>query len=149
MPSINIVVPETMLREPAVALALTRLTLALGGHSDGPAVGTDRPARHPEAAAPHRAAAAAVDPALAARWRAYLDGLSENSRRFLTLLEQRGRLTLEEALEQLGLPGGKALGGITGPIGRWTPKNGFSVPYATHEDPHGVRYWVWTGIAAA
>ena len=53
----------------------------------------------------------------------------------------------DEAVALLDLPGGKALGGVVGSIGRWTPAAGFKVPYNA-EGERGTRSWLWTGVAA-
>jgi hypothetical protein len=72
--------------------------------------------------------------------------LPENSRRFLELLEKQGQLTVNEAVEKLNLPGPKAMGGLTGAMARWAPKQGIQIPYEAKEAADGTRYWVWKGI---
>lgn len=158
MPNITIVVPAEFLTRPAVARAIAGLALALGGHD----VDQNRPATAvtstplyvtPYAAAPNAPADVAAAPpvpaddALRARWDVHVAGLGDNARKFLALLEKRGRLTQDEAVDLLALPGGKALGGVVGSIGRWTPVAGFKVPYNS-EGERGTRAWVWTGVAA-
>jgi hypothetical protein len=81
-----------------------------------------------------------------ARWSSYFNALPENSKRFLTLLEQQGKLTLPDAVVKLGLPSPKAMGGLTGAMARWAPKQGIKIPYDTLEDSNGTRYWVWRGV---
>ena len=96
--------------------------------------------------------AAAPAPAAAAsgsggeKWRNYVANLPENSRRFLELLEKQGQLTVNEAVEKLNLPGPKAMGGLTGAMARWAPKQGIQIPYEAKEAADGTRYWVWKGI---
>lgn len=159
MSHITIDVPLESLANPAVARAFADLALALGGHD----ADQDRPATAvtstpldvtPYAAAPNAPADVAAAPpvpadeALRARWDVHVAGLGDNARKFLALLEKRGRLTQDEAVDLLALPGGKALGGVVGSIGRWTPVAGFKVPYNA-EGARGTRSWVWTGVAAA
>ena len=81
-----------------------------------------------------------------ARWDAYFKELPLNSQRFLDLLKEKGRLTLPEAVVQLQLDNPKAMGGLTGAMARWAPKQGVKVPYDTLQDTNGTRYWVWKGI---
>jgi hypothetical protein len=38
------------------------------------------------------------------------------------------------------------MGGLTGAMARWAPKQGVKVPYDTLQDTNGTRYWVWKGI---
>jgi len=80
------------------------------------------------------------------RWAAYFKELPVNSQRFLDLLKEKGRLTLPEAVVQLQLDNPKAMGGLTGAMARWAPKQGVKVPYDTLQDANGTRYWVWKGI---
>ena len=158
MSSITIIVPAAFLARPAVARAVADLTLALGGHDTdegtnpstvvdvtayaATSAAADQGGASDADAAPATLAddiavpapvAAAGDDALRARWEAYTAGLTDNARRFLALLEKRGRLTILEAVKLLGLPG-KAVGGIVGTIGRWTPKHGFAVPFSVNEN---------------
>jgi hypothetical protein len=159
MPNITVVVPAEFLTRPAVARAVANLALTLGGRD----ADRDRPTTAvtptpvdvtPYAAAPNAPADVAAAPpipaddALRVRWDDHVAGLGDNARKFLALLEKRGRLTQDEAVDLLALPGGKALGGVVGSIGRWTPVAGFKLPYAA-EGERGTRSWVWTGIADA
>lgn len=164
MPSITVTIPSDFLSQPGVARAIANLTLALGGHDaeEGPAAPAAVKASPPVDETPYAAVPAPhVDDvaelatpavlgegALRARWDAYVAGLTDNARKFLSLLERHGRLTILEAGSILSLSG-KAVGGIVGPIGRWTPKHGFSVPFTAHENEKGIRYWIWTGVADA
>ena len=173
MPFISIILNDDHLASAAVARAVANLALALGGHVGDQATAASTPvdvADYVAASTAHSVdqptpAAAAqlvgtsggavrnalpadrMDNALRTRWDGYVAGLTEGPRRFLALLERNGRLTIVETIEKLGLPG-KAVGGIVGGISRWTPQRGFALPYTTHENANGVRYWVWTGVAA-
>ena len=172
MSSITIIVPAAFLARPAVARAVADLALALGGHDtdegaqastvvDVTAYAATSTAAAPDhggasdadaGAAPHAddfavPAAVAGDDALRARWEAYTAGLTDNARNFIALLEKRGRLTQDDAVALLDLTGGKALGGVVGSIGRWTPVAGFKVPYDALGE-RGTRSWLWTGVAA-
>ena len=95
---------------------------------------------------PPKAAAAAASSAGNEKWKNYVANLPENSRRFLELLEKQGQLTVTEAVEKLNLPGPKAMGGLTGAMARWAPKQGIQIPYEAKEAADGTRYWVWKGI---
>lgn len=99
-----------------------------------------------EKPAPAKAPAAEKPAAddVAARYEAFVSNLPERSRAFLDLLKQRGTLTINEAMEALDISVSKAMGGITGSIGRWAPVRGVPVPYeASMVD--GVRTWTWIG----
>ncbi len=79
-----------------------------------------------------------------ARYEAFVENLPERSRAFLDLLRQRGSLTINEAMEALDISVPKAMGGITGSIGRWAPVRKVPIPYeASMVD--GVRTWTWIG----
>lgn len=150
--SIQIEVPFDALQRPGVAKALADLMVSLGGHMSAPAV-------QPRAAAPAKAtpsrprpapAAAAPAPAKAParapddQWTTYFNALPEPSRRFLTLLESRGRLTVDEAVSELGLKSSKAMGGLTGAMARWAPKHGIELPFEKSKDDDGNRCWTWS-----
>jgi hypothetical protein len=77
------------------------------------------------------------------RYRIFVDSLPELSRNFLGLLEERGRLTPEEAQAALDIKTPKALGGLTGSIARWAPKRGVPVPFEAERGPGGGRVWHW------
>ncbi|MEZ4465473.1 MAG: hypothetical protein R3F60_21995 [bacterium] len=139
--SLQIEVPLHMLQSPAVARSVAELMRALAG--DAIATG---PASEPSVAAP-RAAAGRAAPVPEA-WNRYLAALPEPSRRFLQLLEQRGQITVDEAVELLDLPGPKAMGGLTGAMRRWAPKKGVELPFTAITDNRRRRAWVWTGIRA-
>lgn len=80
------------------------------------------------------------------RWSRYFAELPETSRRFLLLLEQRSRLTVDEAVAELGLQSPKAMGGLTGAMVRWAPQQGVHLPFEAREDEQGQRYWIWLGL---
>lgn len=104
-------------------------------------------AKEPKAAPAPVAQDADDQPAdLAERWARYLAELPEPSRRFLEVLEKRGQMTVDEAVEILELPGPKAMGGLTGAMRRWAPKKGVELPFQAITDPQNRRAWVWTGI---
>ena len=113
-----------------------------------------KPGRKPGAAAAAKAAAAAAaapapTPAAGSieeRWKSYMADLPENSRKFLELLERNGQLTVTEAVEKLNLASPKAMGGLTGAMARWAPKQGIPIPYEAREKADGTRYWVWKGV---
>ncbi len=160
--SIQIEVPFDALQRPGVAKALADLMVSLGGHTSADAV----PTRAPAPAKPARARAAKPAPAPARpapaparpapaparpatsssdeHWAAYFNALPEPSRRFLTLLKSRGKLTVDEAVSELGLKSSKAMGGLTGAMARWAPKHGIELPFEKSKDEDGKRFWTWT-----
>ena len=81
------------------------------------------------------------------RWRRYVEGLPDASRHFVTLLEERGRLTVEQAVSALGLETPKAMGGLTGAMARWAPRQGVELPFEAGKDANGARCWTWLGAA--
>jgi hypothetical protein len=115
----------------------------------GPSVRSQRRPNSSQAlspAAPAPAPAPKANSAAVEKWRNYVANLPENSRRFLELLEKQGQLTVHEAVEKLNLPGPKAMGGLTGAMARWAPKQGIEIPYEAREGADGTRYWVWKGV---
>lgn len=120
-----------------------------------PAIKTPKAPKVPAAApvaapvappAPVKAPAMELEGDLAERWATYLAELPEPSRRFLELLESRGQITVDEAVEALDLPGPKAMGGLTGAMRRWAPKKGVELPFTAITDAQNRRAWVWTGV---
>jgi hypothetical protein len=134
------------LENPAVASAVARLLLQIGESYARrvPAA----PAADVVPAAP-LASHAAPAPAAPPGYAEFEAGLSGNTLRFLQLLRTHGSLTLSQAMEALDLETPKALGGITGAIGRWAPVRGLAVPYEVVQSPGGERAWRWTGPAVA
>lgn len=161
--SIKLDIHLDTLRDPAVAQALADLMTALGrgaaaDQATAPATPAAAPA--PRAAAPKAAAPAASKPSApsakdrrlpgdaAERYARFVAGLPERSQRFLELVEARGLVRMGEAMEILGVEIPKAMGGITGSIGRWAPERGVEVPYETLS-VDGERAWKWVGTPAA
>jgi hypothetical protein len=79
------------------------------------------------------------------RWAAFVASLPENSRRFVELLKSRGRLTITEAMQGLGVRQARAIGGVLGALARWGPARGVKLPFETNVTEAGERYWTWTG----
>ncbi len=136
-----------------VAAALAGLMKALGAPVRAPSTtsgGRAAPALpDPKVVRIPRSGATAPEPALApdAGWVEFVGGLSSGTKAFLALLEARGRLSMAEALSELGLDGGKALGGLTGALRRTAKRAGVELPFrALMED--GERVWVVTDGAA-
>ncbi len=165
--AVTIQIGVDRLNDPSVAKALANLVLALGGAATGQKKPAEAPAPKvaaPAAPAAPRAEAAPAAPArttrqatqkkaappsvddgdAAARYEAFVENLPGRSRAFLDLLKQRGTLTITEAMEALDISVPKAMGGITGSIGRWAPVRGVPVPYEAGM-VDGVRTWTWTG----
>lgn len=72
--------------------------------------------------------------------------LPEKGQQFLTLLKVRGTVTISEVVDKLSLNAPKAVGGITGTIGRWAPVRGVPLPYEETE-VDGEKAWRWIGVA--
>jgi hypothetical protein len=110
------------------------------------------PAPAPRAVTPARIPAARPAPAaeedapLSERWRDFVAQLPERSRHFLDLVREKGVLPIDEAMTALDIHVPKAMGGITGSIGRWAPVRRVPIPYEAVEMPDGRRAWRWTGI---
>jgi hypothetical protein len=107
-----------------------------------PAKAPEPPAR-PSRPAPARAAGGTD---LGERWRSFVEQLPERSQRFLDLVRERGVLPIDEAMSALDIQVPKAMGGITGSIGRWAPVRQVPIPYEATEMPDGRRAWRWVGI---
>lgn len=80
------------------------------------------------------------------RWETYLQEVPEATRQFVQLLEEKGELTVEEAVEALNLASPKAMGGLTGAMRRWAPQRGITLPFEKRQRPDGSRYWIWLGL---
>lgn len=126
--SITITLPLGALSDPLTAAALRDLLLALGHHDS-----TDTAAPPPVAAA---------DPD--SDW---LDRFPDRPRRFLELIRSHGLLTISQAMTGMEIAVPKAVGGLTGAIGRWAPAAGIAVPYEAI-DYRGERAWRWIGFSA-
>ncbi len=85
-----------------------------------------------------------IDPNLteAERYEKFVEHLPERSRRFLELVKKKGTLQIKDAMEELGIDVPKAMGGITGSIGRWAPVRHVKVPYEAIIQ-NGDRAWRW------
>lgn len=139
--SINLTVPTELLSRPEVAQAVTALIDALAGRAVRTAPAPTQATARREAPVASRAA----PPAKAERRLTYDDfyaGLPARSQAFLDLVRDRGVVRVGEVVEALGLPGPKAVGGITGAIGRWGPARGVTLPYEAITLA-GERAWRW------
>lgn len=149
--SIQIEVPLDALKRPTVARALSDLMLLLGGQTADAPAPLEPPAR-PVRRRPRPATAPAApikaedDLDVEAKWRQFVATRPERTRRFLTLLEQHGSLTVDQAVDFLNLPGPKAMGGLTGALRRWAPRKGVQLPFKAVLNNEGQRCWVWEGI---
>jgi len=153
----KLTVPISALSDAATAEAIARLFLALHGNAGQPAVHTPPSVSRalPAVSSPPAAPVASlpVSPpkpttTRAADWAAFEAALPERSRAFLSLLRAEGQVSLPRAMEALELTEPKAMGGITGSIGRWAPARGLTVPFAAFERG-GERAWRWLGSADA
>ncbi len=165
--SINLTVPAELLAHPDVAHALSALVLALGGNASRQAtlgsvalgsvalgsvalgsapigsapIGSSAvPAAAPWA--PEAASRAAVKPAVVVSYDDFYAGLPPRSQAFLDMVRDRGVARVGEVVTALSLTGPKAVGGITGAIGRWGPARGVELPYEAITLA-GERAWRW------
>ncbi len=141
--SINLTVPSELLARPEVAQAVTALIDALAGRerrvATTPVVAAPVAARREPVAAPPTPA---VRPERTLTYDDFYAGLPARSQAFLDLVRDRGVVRVGEVVEALGLPGPKAVGGITGAIGRWGPARGVTLPYEAITLA-GERAWRW------
>lgn len=147
---IQIEVPLEALRERDVHQALVLLMRHLGGDTNpqGVRVGASGGQAPPRTPRRRRSRRSTSRPDLRSlppteRWARYVESLPETSRTFLRLLEERGRLTVEEAVDLLGFETPKAMGGLTGAMARWAPKQGVELPFTASKDDNGQRCWLW------
>lgn len=164
--SLVLTIPADALMQPPVAQALASLVLALGGVSSAaPITAAPIPTRAPTQRAMPAVIPAALPPVQPRKTKAkdkkkskkpaqqmdmatFEAGLPERSRRFLEIVRDRKVVKVGEMLGFLGLESAKAVGGITGAIGRWAPVRGLVVPFeAITLD--GERAWKWVGEEAA
>lgn len=156
--SVRVEIPFEALAQPGVAQALAALMLSLGANAQNqvsqpitakkPAEKTARK-KAPRTSARSRRGATATDLSglpPAERWRRYVDGRPQATIQFLALLEDRGSLTVDDAVAELGLASPKAMGGMTGAMARWAPKQGVDLPFEARQDSSGNRFWVWNGF---
>ncbi len=148
---IQIEVPLEALRERDVHEALVVLMSHLAGHTNPHVAKPNGGAGQapPRARRRRRNRRATSRPDLRSlpaseRWARYVETLPETSRTFLRLLEDRGRLTVDEAVDLLGFDTPKAMGGLTGAMARWAPKQGVELPFTASKDDDGQRCWLWT-----
>lgn len=153
--SVKLEVPMSALSDAAVARALAQLFEALGGISGAeyaePARTRSRAAEPPRAAEPTRERererpARQTGQAAETRYERFLEVLPERSRQFLEMVRSRGLITIDEAMRELDVDVGKAMGGITGSIARWAPEHDVSVPFEAVKGPDGKRAWRWIGL---
>lgn len=109
-----------------------------------------RPSPAPKAAAPAPKVAESgpngKDLSIHERYRSFYEQLPERSRRFLDLVREHGTLTIDDAMQALDIKVPKAMGGITGSIGRWAPVRRVPIPYEAIETSDGRRAWRWVGV---
>lgn len=167
--SVTLEIQLEKLKQPAVAEAMAKLMLALGNVSGyaqyasaaapAPAPAAPRPQPQPRqnqvaaaiassapafVAPPAPKAAPESDLSESERYAAFVEELPERSRHFLELVKSRGVLKIKDAMDQLGIKVPKAMGGITGSIGRWAPVRGVPIPYEAIK-VNGERAWRWLG----
>lgn len=132
--SIQVSVPLSALSDERVARALNQLLIALGAKRTlTPTAVKAAPPSEPR-------------PDSDARYDAFMKALPERSRRFLELVQAKEILTIDEAMAELDVKVGKAMGGITGSIARWAPEHDVTVPFEAIKGPGGKRAWRWIGF---
>lgn len=157
----------TALEDPKVAQAAASLMLALGKQggpvpvveASAPQPAAPAPAPAPAKAQPKPAAKAAAAPKPKPKpqrrkpapstgdpLQDLLAVVPERSRTFIDLVRTRGVLSIDEAMSELGISVPKAMGGITGSIGRWAPARGLTIPYEATMTEDGRRAWRWVGF---
>lgn len=144
--SVKLSVPAELLVRPDVSQAVQALILALGGREKRAVKAAPRPvakARRPATPptplpAPTRAAPTTEKMTLDE----FVSSLPANSRRFIEIVKERGVIKASEMVPLLGLKNAKAVGGITGAIGRWGPARGVELPYE-RITLEGERAWRW------
>lgn len=120
--SIVIEIPTERLKDPEVSAAMGQLLTTLAQQRGA------APVRTPDE-----------------RMQAFVEALPERSRQFLEAVREHGVLGIDQAMEQLDVQAGKAMGGITGSIARWAPEYGIQVPFEAVRGKDGKRAWRWTG----
>ncbi len=73
-------------------------------------------------------------------WNDWLGEQPEAAKKFLTALSGKGRLTMPEAMKEVGTKEPKSIGGITGAMSRWAP---FELPIRAGKTKSGERFWEW------
>jgi len=76
-------------------------------------------------------------------WQELEAGLSPNTRTFLSMLQSRTRLTISAAQDALGLPQGKAVGGMIGALTQKATKLDLPLPFSSVKSRSGQRMWAW------
>ena len=136
------------IKDPAVNNALQQLVAALGRVEQSPRRHQAlAPVKTVERAPRRKPAERSFKGSVGDRYTAFVERLPARSRRFLELVEARGVLTIDEAMKELDIKVPKAIGGVTGSIGRWAPERGVVVPYKKVMQ-NGRRAWRWIGIAS-
>jgi len=103
----------------------------------------EKPATEPKAAVPDAEPPEAAPETPAAEWDQFAADLPGTSRRFLELLQEKGTLTVDEAVEALGLGGPRAMGGLTGAMRRSAGRADLELPFDAQKGDDGKRIWVW------
>lgn len=141
--AIKLQISLKQLNELGVAEALARLVAALSGVA--PTTAAAKPTAI-AASAPEAAPAKATDDGLdeVARYKAFINQLPDRSKAFIELVREHKLLRISLAMRVLDISAPKAMGGLTGSIGRWAPIRGVQVPYEMTM-VEGERAWRWLG----
>ena len=129
--TVTVTVPDSALSDAAVHRALARLISAIAAQQSR---ARDLPPTSVQ-----------VEDA-ETRYARFLSALPERSREFLRLVRSKGELGIAEAMTELDVKVGKAMGGITGSIARWAPEYNITVPFEAVRSLNGQRAWRWIGL---
>lgn len=129
MNTIKLAIEPDDLKIPGVAEALAQLIIALGG-STGSVARTTRPARR-----------RAAPPVGEVTYEAFYANLPDRTQKFLDLIKERGTLTQRQAMKELGLSQGKALGGIVGSLRRSAERQGVDLGFTAEKTKKSGRVW--------
>lgn len=143
--SVKVEVPLSALSDPTVARSLAQLFEALGGVK-GAALSAPSQVRPARSTTPRPEARQGPRPDAETRYAEFMEALPERSRQFLEMVRDRGVLGIEEAMQELDVKVGKAMGGITGSIARWAPEHDVTVPFEAIKGADGKRAWRWIGM---
>lgn len=80
-------------------------------------------------------------------WADFEASLSEQTREFLSFVQEHSRMTMADAQALLGL-NGKGLGGLTGALKRKADNRGLELPISRGQSRGGRRLWCWKPAVA-
>jgi hypothetical protein len=78
-----------------------------------------------------------------------VDGLPEDSKQFVLLLEAQGSLSMPVLTKHFQLPRAMSVGRIIEPVKRRAKELGMALPFTKERAPEGYSVYMWTGSDAA